>query len=103
MENKLRSTIDSVYFGKTREVVAHLRASDGVLAVERRGPSAQTGAIADVLKRQSLGGGVALPGMGAGGPLGLAFDPKAALAGLRSTKKAAAAPPAEGSGGGAAE
>lgn len=83
-ENRMRSTMDSVYFGKTREVVAHLRASDGVMAVERR-QSAQTGVVADMLKRQGLGGpggggppppgGVALPGMmgmGMGG-----FDPKA--------------------------
>lgn len=89
-ENRMRSTIDSVYFGKTREVVAHLRASDGVMAVERR-QSAQTGIVADMLKKQGIGGGVALPGMGGmGGPppggVGLpgmmggmpgGFDPKA--------------------------
>lgn len=70
-----------VYFGKTREVVANLRASDGVMAVDRR-QSMQTSIMGEMLKRQSLGataGGI--PGLGAG------FDPKAALAGLRSTKK----------------
>lgn len=79
MENRMRSTIDSVYFGKTREVVAHLRASDGVMAVERR-QSAQTGIVADMLKKQSLGGGAPPPGgVGLPGMMGLpgGFDPKA--------------------------
>ena len=88
MENKLRGTLDSVYFGQTRSVVGHLRASDGEMAVERRA-SLQAGIMADVLKSSSLGrptGGM--------GPMGLpgGFDPRAALAGLKKTKQPAAAP-----------
>jgi len=80
MENKLRGTLDSVYFGKTRSVVSGLRASDGEMGAERR-TSLQAGIMADMLKSSSLKGG--------GGPMGLpgGFDPKAALAGLRKTSK----------------
>ena len=83
-ENKLRATIDAVYFGKTRSVVAQLRASDGEMAVDRR-ESLQTSLVTDMLRRSGVQ-------PGPGGPMGLGagFDPKAALAGLR--KKA---PPPE--------
>jgi capping protein (actin filament) muscle Z-line, beta len=86
MENKLRGTLDSVYFGQTRSVVGHLRASDGEMSGERRA-SMQASIMADVLKSSSLG-------RPPGGPMGLpgGFDPRAALAGLKKTAKPAAAP-----------
>ena len=83
-ENKLRATIDAVYFGKTRSVVAQLRASDGEMALDRR-ESLQTSIVTDMLRRSGV-----QPGPGGPMGLGMAFDPKAALAGLR--KKA---PPPE--------
>jgi capping protein beta len=84
-ENKLRATIDAVYFGKTRSVVAQLRASSGEMALDRR-ESLQTSLVTDMLRRSGVQ-------PGPGGPMGLGagFDPKAALAGLR--KKAP--PPAD--------
>lgn len=36
MEGKLRSSLDELYFKKTREVVEHLRASDGVMKLVTR-------------------------------------------------------------------
>jgi capping protein beta len=100
MENKLRAGMDSVYFGKTAEVVAHLRkAETQELGVDRR-ESKQAAVIAQSL-RGGVGmampgapppGGIALPGMMG---MGAGFDPKAALANLRSTKKAAPPPEAE--------
>jgi capping protein beta len=94
-ENKLRATIDAVYFGKTRSVVAQLRAASGEMAVDRR-ESLQTSLVTDMLRRSGVqpgGPGVGMMGMMGGPPgLGAAFDPKAALAGLRKKP----APAAEG-------
>ena len=101
MENKLRAQMDAVYFGKTAEVVAHLRKAEAQeLGVDRR-ESKQAAVIAQSL-RGGLGGmpspgapppgGIGLPGMMG---MGTGFDPKAALANLRSTKKAAPPPAAE--------
>ena len=101
LEGKLRNTLDSVYFGKTREVVAHLRASDGVMAVDRR-QSMQTSIMSEMLKRQQIGGtGSPAPGRGGGmlGGMPGGFDPKAALAGLRSTKKSESTTPPAADGG----
>ena len=36
MEAKLRSSLDDVYFKKTREVVEHLRSSDNAMRVDTR-------------------------------------------------------------------
>ena len=94
-ENKLRSTLDAVYFGKTRSVIAQLRASDGEMALERRA-SLQTSLVTDMLRRSGVQpGAMGMGGMLGGGPpgLGSGFDPKAALAGLRAAKKPP--PPAE--------
>jgi hypothetical protein len=97
-ENKLRSALDAVYFGKTRSVVAQLRASEGEMALDRRA-SLQTSLVTDMLRRSgvqpgAMGMGGMLGGGGGGGPpgLGAGFDPKAALAGLRSLKKTAPPP-----------
>ena len=100
MENKLRAGMDSVYFGKTAEVVAHLRkAETQELGVDRR-ESKQAAVIAQSLRG---GGGMAMPGAPPPGGIalpgmmgmGAGFDPKAALANLRSTKKAPPPPAAE--------
>jgi hypothetical protein len=92
-ENKLRSALDAVYFGKTRSVVAQLRQPDGEMAQERRA-SLQTSLVTDMLRRSGVGGAPGGPGGPMGpGPMGLGagFDPKAALAGLRALKKPAPA------------
>jgi hypothetical protein len=94
-ENKLRSALDAVYFGKTRAVVAQLRASDGEMALDRRA-SLQTSLVADMLRRSGVQPGAMATGGGMGGMLGgppglgAGFDPKAALAGLRASRKPAA-------------
>ena len=49
MEAKLRSSLDDVYFKKTREVVEHLRASDGVMRVETR-----QSLVADLMSEMAL-------------------------------------------------
>lgn len=91
MENKLRSALDSVYFGKTRAVVAQLRASDGALALDRR--ESPQSSVAHLMRASTLAGGagrappaggVAMPGMGGGGM---------SLAGLRSVTLRKTGPP----------
>ena len=49
MEAKLRSSLDDVYFKKTREVVEHLRASDDVMRVETR-----QSLVADLMSEMAL-------------------------------------------------
>eukprot|EP00854_Cymbomonas_tetramitiformis_P017677 gene17677-21058_t len=55
MENKLRNTLDQVYFGKTREVVTALRVpTDGVIRADtNEGKSKQTLLISEMLKKQN--------------------------------------------------
>ena len=55
MEGKLRSTLELVYFGKTREVVAALREHEGVAALSHvaAGKGQQMDLVAEMKRRAS--------------------------------------------------
>mmetsp|Transcript_24848 Transcript_24848/g.30052 ORF Transcript_24848/g.30052 Transcript_24848/m.30052 type:complete len:274 (-) Transcript_24848:943-1764(-) len=54
MENKLRNTLDQVYFGKTQDVVKALRVpTDGTVSADsKEGKSLQASLISEMLKKQ---------------------------------------------------